>query len=81
MPYPVPWTCRLTHHTLRLEAVDASLMMTHPGYGAVAQLGERSVRNAEVEGSIPFRSTGNFSIISGKMDSQLVVSGHDMDGA
>ena len=28
--------------------------------GAVAQLGERCVRNAEVEGSIPFRST-NFS--------------------
>ncbi len=26
-------------------------------FGAVAQLGERSVRNAEVEGSIPFRST------------------------
>jgi hypothetical protein len=26
--------------------------------GAVAQLGERRVRNAEVEGSIPFRSTG-----------------------
>jgi hypothetical protein len=25
--------------------------------GAVAQLGERCVRNAEVEGSIPFRST------------------------
>ncbi len=25
--------------------------------GAVAQLGERSVRNAEVEGSIPFGST------------------------
>ena len=25
--------------------------------GAVAQLGERRVRNAEVEGSIPFRST------------------------
>lgn len=25
--------------------------------GPVAQLGERSVRNAEVEGSIPFRST------------------------
>jgi hypothetical protein len=24
--------------------------------GAVAQLGERRVRNAEVEGSIPFRS-------------------------
>ena len=26
-------------------------------FGAVAQLGERSVRNAEVEGSIPFGST------------------------
>jgi hypothetical protein len=26
-------------------------------YGAVAQLGERRVRNAKVEGSIPFRST------------------------
>jgi hypothetical protein len=25
--------------------------------GAVAQLGERRVRNAKVEGSIPFRST------------------------
>ena len=25
--------------------------------GVVAQLGERSVRNAEVEGSIPFNST------------------------
>ena len=25
--------------------------------GAVAQLGERNVRNVEVEGSIPFRST------------------------
>jgi hypothetical protein len=28
-----------------------------PSRGAVAQLGERRVRNAEVEGSIPFRST------------------------
>jgi hypothetical protein len=27
------------------------------GHGAVAQLGERRVRNAEVEGSIPFGST------------------------
>ena len=26
-------------------------------YGLVAQLGERRVRNAEVEGSIPFEST------------------------
>ena len=29
--------------------------------GAVAQLGERRVRNAKVEGSIPFRSTIHFS--------------------
>ena len=32
-------------------------------FGAVAQLGERCVRNAEVEGSTPFRST-QFSPIS-----------------
>jgi hypothetical protein len=30
-----------------------------PSAGAVAQLGERCVRNAEVEGSIPFRSIFN----------------------
>ena len=30
--------------------------------GAVAQLGERRVRNAKVEGSIPFRSTIHVSI-------------------
>ncbi len=29
--------------------------------GAVAQLGERRVRNAKVEGSIPFRSTNYFT--------------------
>ena len=29
--------------------------------GAVAQLGERRVRNAKVEGSIPFRSTNPFT--------------------
>jgi hypothetical protein len=28
-------------------------------FGAVAQLGERCVRNAEVEGSTPFRSTSS----------------------
>jgi hypothetical protein len=33
------------------------------GFGAVAQLGERGVRNAEVSGSIPLSSTivSNFS--------------------
>ena len=29
----------------------------NPGFGAVAQLGERRVRNAEVRGSIPLGST------------------------
>ena len=28
-----------------------------PRFGLIAQLGERCVRNAEVEGSIPFGST------------------------
>ena len=31
-------------------------------FGAVAQLGERSVRNAEVEGSTPFGSTNKQKI-------------------
>jgi hypothetical protein len=35
----------------------ASLERRTGPYGAVAQLGERRVRNAKVEGSIPFRST------------------------
>ena len=37
---------------------QVNFMMT----GAVAQLGERSVRNAEVEGSIPFGSTSQFIV-------------------
>ena len=32
-----------------------------PSRGAVARLGERRVRNAEVEGSIPFRSTNDLN--------------------
>ena len=48
---------------------DGNLMLESPAFvglgkpgfrearGAVAQLGERRVRNAKVEGSIPFRST------------------------
>jgi hypothetical protein len=40
--------------------------------GAVAQLGERRVRNAKVEGSIPFRSTKFFpSILSAVRASTL----------
>ena len=36
-------------------------MLSFSLYGRVAQLGERRVRNAEVEGSIPFSST-NYSL-------------------
>ncbi len=39
------------------EAVGDGKSKAGRHFGAVAQLGERSVRNAEVEGSIPFRST------------------------
>jgi hypothetical protein len=45
------------HLSLRRSIFDVTLMKNDPPIGAVAQLGERSVRNAEVEGSIPFRST------------------------
>ncbi len=45
------------HLSLRRSIFDVTLMKNDPPAGAVAQLGERSVRNAEVEGSIPFRST------------------------
>ena len=41
------WVCGARASTLESRALC----------GAVAQLGERCVRNAEVEGSIPFRST------------------------
>ena len=34
------------------------------GAGAVAQLGERCVRNAEVEGSTPFRSILEIIVVS-----------------
>ena len=44
------------HLSLRRGIFDVTLMKNDSPAGAVAQLGERSVRNAEVEGSIPFRS-------------------------
>ena len=37
--------------------IPAPVSVETGGIGAVAQLGERCVRNAEVEGSTPFRST------------------------
>jgi hypothetical protein len=38
-------------------AADTPARYNFPSFGDVAQLGERGVRNAEVEGSIPFVST------------------------
>ena len=37
--------------------VFVAVLWSEIEYGLVAQLGERRVRNAEVEGSIPFEST------------------------
>ena len=37
--------------------VSSKLLLPSDRFGVVAQLGERSVRNAEVEGSNPFNST------------------------
>jgi hypothetical protein len=56
---------------LAAEGTDARIarLFGVPGFsgppepcGAVAQLGERRVRNAKVEGSIPFRSTISLSL-------------------
>lgn len=41
---------------LRQVVLDVTLRDWWESIGAVAQLGERRVRNAEVEGSSPFRS-------------------------
>ncbi len=44
-------------HFARQLGSDSRALKPGTLQGAVAQLGERGVRNAEVEGSIPFRST------------------------
>ena len=44
-------------HSLVLKRVDSIYYLIKMIIGAVAQLGERSVRNAEVVGSIPIGST------------------------
>ena len=55
------------HLTLRSATLEGTLSSSDPN-GAVAQLGERRVRNAEVEGSSPFRSTlGLWSTESGRV--------------
>ena len=52
--------CNLKVRSLVLKRVDSIYYFINIIIGAVAQLGERSVRNAEVEGSIPFGSTSQF---------------------
>ena len=42
---------------LKCLSFNREVAILSPAFGAVAQLGERCVRNAEVEGSTPFRST------------------------
>ncbi len=42
---------------LKCRCASGSVRRRAPRFGAVAQLGERRVRNAKVEGSTPFRST------------------------
>ena len=49
--------CNLKVRSLVLKRVDSIYYLIKMIIGAVAQLGERSVRNAEVEGSTPFGST------------------------
>ena len=46
------------------ESLSPMLYLTcsSPTIGRVAQLGERGVRNAEVEGSNPFASTNSFKM-------------------
>ena len=39
------------------DTTAVAMAAGNPGFGAVAQLGERRVRNAEVRGSIPLGST------------------------
>ena len=51
--------------TAKMAALDSPAMVQHIIFenfcGVVAQLGERHVRNVEVESSILFDSTTNFS--------------------
>ena len=54
-------TVRLRRHNIRRAGPEPQIgiyrhLMEHPK-GAVAQLGERHVRNVEVRGSIPLGST------------------------
>ncbi|SVA81700.1 uncharacterized protein METZ01_LOCUS134554, partial [marine metagenome] len=50
-------TCNSKVRSLVLKRVDSIYYLIKMIIGAVAQLGERSVRNAEVVGSIPIGST------------------------
>ena len=47
------------------------MLESPPASGAVAQLGERRVRNAKVEGSIPFRSTNSHFAVRRLRDREI----------
>src|SRR5580704_10407411 len=49
----------------KLDAPGGDARIARLISGAVAQLGERRVRNAKVEGSIPFRSTISPGLLAG----------------
>ena len=61
---------------------ESATLMLYLGFplstiGRVAQLGERGVRNAEVEGSNPFASTNSFEMpASGGSLSSSAISTH-----
>ena len=49
---------------LKCLSFNREVAILSPAFGAVAQLGERCVRNAEVEGSTPFRSILEIIVVS-----------------
>lgn len=55
------WSVRVRHAP---PSNPSGICEAHAGVlGAVAHLGERFVRNEEVEGSIPFSSTATYNLI------------------
>ena len=52
-------TLKRSSERTRTFRIPGRVLYSMNQIGAVAQLGERCVRNAEVEGSTPFRSTSS----------------------
>ncbi len=57
MRLPAPELTRGDRSTLHYLGAPSNFARAEAQNGVVAQRGERSVRNAEVEGSTPFNST------------------------